>query len=217
MTHEPSEEPTVESDPTLRLTTAHLCDVSPAGIVMEAGIRALWPGARASGSAFTVKTPPGDNASLMLALRQVTPGQILVVDAGGALDRALWGAILSTVAIQQGVTGLVIDGAIRDSVEIAEMRFPVFARGRTPETPYNKIHGSTGKPVVCGGLLVHPGDAVYADADGIVVIPLNEHADTVERALHRIALEDQIFDGLAQGRSFEELLPILGQTRRTRQ
>jgi 4-hydroxy-4-methyl-2-oxoglutarate aldolase len=197
-----------------RLTTAHLCDVSPAGIVMDAGIQAIWPGAAASGSALTVRVPAGDNASLVVAIGRAAPGDLLVVDAGGSLERALWGAVLSQAAALRGIAGLVIDGAVRDCDEISQLRFPVFARGRTPATPYSKIHGRVGGTIVCGGLEVHPGDAVHADGDGVVVIPKDEHADIVERALHRVDLEDQVFNGLGEGRQLDELLPILAATRR---
>jgi 4-hydroxy-4-methyl-2-oxoglutarate aldolase len=197
-----------------RLTTAHLCDVSPAGIVMDAGIQAVWPGARVAGPAFTVRVPPGDNASLVAAIGRAAPGDVLVVDAGGSLERALWGAVLSDTAARQGIAGLVIDGAVRDCDEISTMRFPLFARGRTPVTPYSKIHGRIGRPVMCGGLRVSPGDGVYADGDGVAVIPRDEHDEIVDRALHRVELERQVFDGLRQGRPLEELLPILAATRR---
>lgn len=201
-------------DPASRLTTAHLCDVSPAGIVMDPGIRAVWPGARLAGPALTVQVPPGDNASLVVALGRAAPGDVLVVDAGGSLERALWGAILSDAAARRGIAGLVIDGAVRDCDEISRMRFPIFARGRTPITPYSKIHGRVGTAIVCGGLRVSSGDAVYADGDGVAVIPEAEYAEIVDRALHRVGLEQQVFDGLEQGRTLDELLPIMAATRR---
>jgi 4-hydroxy-4-methyl-2-oxoglutarate aldolase len=201
--------------PSSRVTTAHLCDVSPFGILMDAGIRAVWPGAQVEGRAFTVRTPPGDNASLMVALREAQPGDILVVDSGGRMERALWGAILSVAASNRGIRGLVIDGCVRDVDEIRELQFPVFARGITPDTPYSKVHGSTGQPVVCGGLTVNVGDAVYGDGDGVVVIAQDAHEAAVERARHRMSLEDQILQGLAEGRPLDELVPILAQTRRS--
>lgn len=197
-----------------RVTTAHLCDVSPNGILMDAGIRPIWPGAHLAGPAFTVRTAPGDNASLMVAMREAQPGDVLVVDGARALERALWGAILSLAARQRGIAGIVIDGAARDRDEIAEMAYPVFARGVTPDTPYSKVHGSTGQPVVCGGLTVRPGDMVYGDGDGVVVIPRDAHEATLDRANERIDLEDQIFQGLEAGRSLDELVPILARTRR---
>jgi 4-hydroxy-4-methyl-2-oxoglutarate aldolase len=212
---EPTEAVIATGAPSSRVTTAHLCDVSPFGILMDRGIRAVWAGANAEGRAFTVRTPPGDNASLMVALREAEAGDVLVVDSGGVLDRALWGAILSLAASNRGIRGLVIDGAVRDVDEIAEMRFPIFARGITPDTPYSKVHGSTGQPIVCGGLAVRTGDAVYADGDGVVVIASEVHEATLERARHRMSLEDEIFRGLAGGRPLDELVPILAQTRRS--
>ena len=198
-----------------RVTTAHLCDVSPMGILMDRAIGPVWPGAHLQGPAFTVKTPPGDNASLIAALRRAQPGDVLVVDGGGAVDRALWGAILSVAADKLGIRGIVLDAAIRDRDEIAELRYPVFARGISPDTPYSKVHGSTGEPVVCGGLSVRGGDYVYADGDGVVVIRREVHEATLERARHRMDLEDQIFRGLEAGQSLDDLVPILAQTRRS--
>ena len=201
--------------PAARVTTAHLCDVSPVGILMDRGIGPIWPGANMTGPAFTVRTAPGDNASLMVALREAQPGAVLVVDGGGLMDRALWGAILSLAARKRGIVGIVIDGAARDRDEIAEMRYPVFARAVSPDTPYSKLHGSTGKPVLCGGLTIRPSDMVYGDGDGVAVIAAEVHEATLERARQRMTLEDQIFAGLEAGRSLDELVPILAQTRRS--
>ena len=197
-----------------RVTTAHLCDVSPIGILMDSGIRPIWAGARLSGPAFTVKVAPGDNASLMVAIRTASSGDVLVVDGGGNVERALWGAILSLAARQRGIAGIVLDAAARDRDEITEMGWPVFARGVTPDTPYSKVHGSTGQPITCGGLTVKPGDMVYADGDGIVVISREAHDATLERAMERIEMEEQIFQGLEAGQPLDELVPILARTRR---
>lgn len=198
-----------------RVTTAHLCDVSPIGILMDADIRPIWPGAHLAGPAFTVRTAPGDNASLIVAIREAEPGDVLVVDGAGALERALWGAILSLAARNRGIAGIVIDGAARDRDEIAVMDYPVFARGVSPDTPYSKVHGSTRQPITCGGLTVRPGDMVYGDGDGVVVIPREAHEATLDRARERIDLEEQIFQGLEAGRSLDELVPILARTRRS--
>ena len=172
-----------------RVTTAHLCDVSPIGILMDSGIRPIWAGAHLSGPAFTVKVAPGDNASLMVAIRTANSGDVLVVDGGGNLERALWGAILSLAARQRSIAGIVLDAAARDRDEITEMGWPVFARGVTPDTPYSKVHGSTGQPITCGGLTVKPADMVYADGDGVVVISREAHDATLERAMERIEME----------------------------
>lgn len=198
-----------------RVTTAHLCDVSPIGILMDSGMRPIWAGARLAGPAFTVRVAPGDNASLMVAIRSAAAGDVLVVDGGGNVERALWGAILSMAARQRGIAGVVMDAAARDRDEIAEMAYPVFARGVTPDTPYSKVHGSTGQPVVCGGLTVKPADMVYADGDGVAVISREAHDATLERAMERIELEDEILRGLEAGKPLDELVPILARTRRS--
>jgi 4-hydroxy-4-methyl-2-oxoglutarate aldolase len=192
-----------------RVTTAHLVDVSPWGVVMDAGIQAMWPGAALAGPAFTVRTAPGDNASLQAAIAKAGPGDVIVADGHALVDRALWGAIMSRAAQLRGIAGLVLDGAVRDRDEIRQLGFPVFARAWTPLTPYNKVPGATQVPITCGGLAVGPGDAIYADGDGVVVIPRADHDATLARAHDRIGREARIMDRLEAGDQLADLLGLL--------
>lgn len=196
-----------------RLTTAHLCDVAPFGVAMSPRIMALWAGARASGPAFTVRVAPGDNASLHAAIAAARPGDVLVTDGAGFAERALWGAIMSYAAMLRGIAALVVDGAVRDVEEIAEMGFPVFASSRTPVGPYNKVHGQLGGHVTCGGIGVNSGDLVYADDDGVVVIPAASAEQMTAAALVRAEREAEIVRGLAAGTQLAELLPLLRKER----
>lgn len=196
-----------------RLTTAHLSDVAPFGVAMSPRIAAIWPGAFASGPAFTVKVAPGDNASLHAAIAAAQPGDVLVTDGAGFTERALWGAIMSYAAMRRGIAALVVDGAIRDVAEITEMGFPVFAAGRTPVGPYNKVHGELGGHVTCGGVGVSNRDLIYADDDGVVVLPADDAAQVTAAARVRAEREAEIVRGLATGAPLAELLPLLRKER----
>jgi 4-hydroxy-4-methyl-2-oxoglutarate aldolase len=192
-----------------RITTAHLCDVAPFGVVMDAKVRSVWRGARVSGPAFTVKVAPGDNASLHASLGVAKAGDVLVVEGSGFLERALWGAIMTFAAIRRGIAGLVVDGAVRDVEEIERLGFAVFAAGQTPVGPYNKVRGALGAQIVCGGLAVSPGDLVYADDDGVVVVPTADANAIVAAARDRADREEKIVRGLTEGAQLAELLPLL--------
>jgi 4-hydroxy-4-methyl-2-oxoglutarate aldolase len=199
--------------PADQLTTAHLSDVAPFGVAMSPRIAAIWPGARASGPAFTVKVAPGDNASLHAAIAAARPGDVLVTDGAGFTERALWGAIMSYAAMRRGIAALVVDGAVRDVAEITEMRFPVFAASRTPVGPYNKVHGELGGHVTCGGVGVNDRDLVYADDDGVVVIPAASAGMVTAAALVRAEREAEIVRGLDTGVQLADLLPLLRKER----
>jgi len=191
------------------LGTAHLADVSDFGRVVSSEIQSQWPGAQFSGRAFTVSTPPGDNASLHRALEMLTDGDVLVVDGCGDRSRALWGAIMSKAALGLGVRGIVVDGMIRDKGEIKELSFPAFALGANPSTPYNKVQGRIGGQIVVGGVEVNHGDTVVGDDDGVIVMPKESKEDIFARARTRHALEAEIVAGLDRGEPLSSLLQIL--------
>jgi regulator of RNase E activity RraA len=125
---------------------------------------------RMVGTAFTVRTRPGDNLMVHKALDMAVPGDIIVVDAGGALDHAIIGELMSGWAQKRGLGGFVIDGAIRDSDALAEGDFPVYAAGVTHRGPYKDGPGEINVTVSVGGMVVHPGDLIAGDHDGVVAI-----------------------------------------------
>ena len=107
---------------------------------------------------------------------------MIVVDGGGALERALWGDKMSRLALDRGVAGIVIDGAVRDVDGIETLRFPVFAAGVTPTPPRTRLPGELDLAVACGDVTVRPGDYVYGDRDGVVVVPSAIHAEIARTA-----------------------------------
>lgn len=147
------------------------------GLMPVAG---LAHGQRIAGTALTVKTRPGDNLVVHRALQHIEPGHVLVIDAGGAIDRAIVGEIMVRQAKAVGAVGLVIDGAIRDKDGLDELGLPVFAVGVNHIGPYKSGPGAIHGPVQIGGSVVHDGDVVVADSDGIVFVPAQHAAEVIE-------------------------------------
>ncbi|HEY8773022.1 MAG TPA: RraA family protein [Gaiellaceae bacterium] len=163
------------------LPTAELADAAGFPIAMDARIRPVWRGARLAGQAFTVRTPPGEHRAVREAAESAPAGAVLVIDGGGELDRALWGDKMSELALDRGLAGVVVDGAVRDVDGIEALGFPVFAAGSVPTPPGRDRSGNRDVPVSCGGLKVRPGDYVYGDTDGVVVVPQTQHDEILAR------------------------------------
>lgn len=135
------------------------------------GTRALRPfhrSRRLIGTAVTVKTRPGDNLALLKAFEILRRGDVLVVDGGGDLNHALLGKLMMSTASAAGVSGFVVDGAIRDVVAFEEADFPCFARGVTHRGPYKLGPGEINVPVAVDGMIVNPGDVIVGDDDGLI-------------------------------------------------
>lgn len=123
------------------------------------------------GTAFTLRVPQGDNLMFHVAMDMAQPGDVIMIDAGGFTDRAILGELMATYCKSRGIKGIVCDGAIRDRGALAEMEdFPVYARSATPNGPYKNGPGEINVPVVIGGKVVHPGDIIVGDDDGVIVI-----------------------------------------------
>jgi RraA family protein len=129
---------------------------------------------RMVGTAFTVRTRPGDNLMVHKAIDMAAPGDVIVVDAGGALENALIGELMAGWARKRGVAGFVIDGAIRDSEALSGGDFPVYAAGVTHRGPWKDGPGEINVVVSVGGMVVRPGDLIAGDHDGVVAIPAEE-------------------------------------------
>ena len=153
-----------------KFQAAILADVAGRRGAMHGRIAALRPRMKLAGPALTVDVRPGDNLMIHAAIALAKPGDVLVIDGKGDQTAALMGTIMMTACQQLGLAGVIIDGAVRDSLEIDEMDYPVFSFGTNPNGPTKNVPGRIGHPVSCGGVTVRSGDLVVADADGIVVI-----------------------------------------------
>lgn len=152
-----------------------------------------------AGRALTVRTAVGDNAFIHRALDLVKPGDVLVVDGGGDMARALIGEIMVTLAEVRGAAGFVIDGAIRDTAIIGAGAFPVFARAAIHRGPYKNGPGAINVPVAVGGQIVNPGDIVIGDADGVVAFPVDGAAALLEAVRAQEAKEAGILESIHAG------------------
>jgi 4-hydroxy-4-methyl-2-oxoglutarate aldolase len=129
---------------------------------------------RLVGRALTVKAPPGDSLTVHGAITQCQPGDVLVIDWRGHVDSCSGGSGMLIGPIRHGLAGVVVDGAWRDIPDLQALNFPVFGRGTSPVSRAKSQLGEINVPVSCGGVVVHPGDLIVADAEGIVVVPRTE-------------------------------------------
>lgn len=153
-------------------------------------ISGLTAGATMAGPAFTVRTRPGDNLVVHKALDLARPGEILVIDAGGATNRAILGGLMGSYATMRGLAGLVIDGAVRDRSEMAQDAPPVFARALSHLGPYKNGPGDLRAPVSLGGVAVNDGDLIVGDENGIAVIPRDRCDEIITAAEAKRAAEE---------------------------
>lgn len=142
------------------------------------------------GPALTVLTREGDNLAIHRALDEAEPGDFLVVCGGRDHNRALFGDLLAEVAIARGVRGVILDGALRDRSSVEELGLPVWSASVTPAGPTKTGPGKVSIPIACGGVVVHPGDVIVADNDGVAVVPAAEAAQVAERLRAIETLED---------------------------
>lgn len=171
------------------------------------GIRRL-AGTRVVGPAYPVQTMGGENGTIHRALRDAPMGAVLVVDAAGAEERAVWGEVLTVAAEQAQLRGVVVDGLTRDHDGIVERGFPLFARGTSPAGPHKGWRGRHGRQISCGGVVVDRGDVVIGDGDGVVVVPRERAAAIHATALERIAQEEEWIERLRAGEPSTSILGI---------
>ena len=164
------------------------------------GLRAYHRPAPLAGTAVTVRTRGGDNLAVLRAFEFCRPGHVMVVDADGECSNALVGGILTFYAASIGLAGMVLDGAIRDTAEIAERTFPVYARGHTHRGPYKDGPGAINIPVSVGGLTIRPGDIVVGDQDGLLAFAPEEAEALIEKAIAHRDKEEQTMAAMREGR-----------------
>ena len=153
---------------------------------MSPGMQPLYrPVGRLAGRALTVKAPPGDGLTVNGALTLCQPGDVLVIDWRGHVDSCSGGSGMLIGPIRQGLAGVVVDGAWRDIPDLQALNFPVFGRGTCPVSRAKSQLGEINVPICCGGVVVHPGDLIVADAEGIVVVPRTETASVLSAVRER--------------------------------
>ncbi len=189
------------------VSAANLSDALHRGGVLQ-GIRPLWRGIRMVGRAITVRTYPGDWSKPVQAIDRAEPGDVIVIDAGG-VGPALWGELATHSAIQKGVAGVVIDGAIRDSDDIVDLKFPAFSRLVMPNAGEPKGFGEIGVPVTVANMKVEPGDWLLGDGDGVVVLPRAIAVEYANRAMDVLEKENRIREEIKEGSTLAKVTELL--------
>jgi 4-hydroxy-4-methyl-2-oxoglutarate aldolase len=175
---------------------------------MASAIKPIASGLKVCGPALTVDCPAGDNLTIHAAIAGARPGDVLVVDFKAFTEAGPFGEIMAQASLQRKIAGLVIDGSVRDSVEIRGLGFPVFARGLCIRGTSKVKHGTIGQPIVCGGVAVAPGDIVLGDDDGVVVVPRAIAAEAATWAAERVAKEDEMIRKIKAGATTVDLLGL---------
>jgi 4-hydroxy-4-methyl-2-oxoglutarate aldolase len=204
-----------------RLSSAVLADVLDAlghrDSALPPSIRPLRPEWKLFGQAVTLEAvtvssePANPYAVEMACIDQLRPGEVLVATTQGDTGSALWGELLSTAARARGALGAVVDGLTRDAARILAMNFPVFASGFNPLDSKGRLDCiAHGAPIRIGRCVVHPGDWVFGDIDGVVIVP-EELADAaVTKAMAKVTGENRVREELAKGRGLREVFAEYG-------
>lgn len=175
----------------LNLPVANVSDCMSRLTAGGSRIRPMHKSGQLAGPALTVKTRPGDNLMLHKAIDLAEPGDIIVCDAGGDLTNSLMGELMLSHALKRGVSGFVLNGAIRDAEAFLDINLPVFAAGVSHRGPYKDGPGEINVSVAIDGMVVKPGDLIIGDWDGVLCVPLKEVDSILKKTEEKQASEIQ--------------------------
>lgn len=186
-----------------KFASSILADVAGRRGAMDARIAPLTHATRIAGPAFTVEVRPGDNLMIHAAMAMARPGDILVIDGKADRSCALMGAIMMNTCRQLGFGGVILDAALRDTEELLELGFPVYAIGANPNGPTKGVAGRINWPVTCGGVVVNPGDLIVGDADGVVVVEREKAGLLLELAEKKVLDERARIADILAGKNIQ--------------
>ncbi len=184
---------------------------------MQHTIRPLLPETVVVGRAMPVlcldvyEIPDEPYQQEIAAVDSLKQDDVLVCSTNGSTRICFWGELLSTAARARGARGAVIEGFIRDVRKIMQMQFPIFTTGITPVDSNGRGEVvAYNVPIECGGVTVNPGDIVFGDADGVVVIPQSVETQVIEAALEKVSAENRTRDALQEGATLREVYDRFG-------
>lgn len=175
---------------------------------MTSQMRPLFEGIRFVGTAITVKTLASDLAAVFKAIDVCQPGDVIVIDSHQSVDTAFWGENMTLSALNRGIVAAVIDGACRDVEEIRRLRFPVISKGVVPNVGSISGYGDVNVPIHCGGVVVHPGDILIVDGNGVVTVPREDSAEVLVRARKLLSTEHVLQEKIKGGATIGELVKV---------
>lgn len=188
----------IDATELLAMGSATLYEASTQDLYLDADFRPAWEGAEIVGRALPVSARIGDNLALHWGVADAEPGDVLMVDAGGG-SYGYWGEVMTVAAQARGITGLIIDGGVRDTRQMAGLGFPVFSTDVSIRGTEKLWPGTVGRTITMRGRVVSRGDLVVADRDGVCVIPSAMVSRVVEAARARVAKEDTYMERLRSG------------------
>ena len=184
----------------LKLPAGNVADSAGRNSVMDSRIKPIDPASKMIGRAVTAECFPGDNLALHQGMEAAKAGDVLVFDLKGFTEAGHFGDIMATACVYKGIAGVVIDGSCRDSQDIKELGLPVFAKAFNPRGTVKESLGRVNVPVICGGVTVRPGDIVFGDCDGVVVVPQEQEDEIFEKACAKydkeIRIREQVLNGV---------------------
>jgi 4-hydroxy-4-methyl-2-oxoglutarate aldolase len=174
---------------------------------MDPGMRAFFTDIRIAGTAVTVRAPGPDATIIHYAIGQARPGDILVIDRCGDMKHASMGGAVAYAARKAGVAGIIVDGMVTDIGELRQYGVPVWARGLSPITvKLMGLGGGFSVPVSCGGVAVTPGDAIFADENGVLVLPPDQIEAAATRAIGMQADEKKTLARIDAGEKYPDII-----------
>ncbi|CAN5394128.1 RraA family protein [soil metagenome] len=192
-----------------KIPTSIIVDCYSRYPVLAPALKALNPNdARFAGSALTCEDLEGGNFMSLFAIEYCKAGDVLVIDVKGITSRAGLGSINAMVFKKKGGKAIIVNGAVRDSEELAELGIPVFCLGATPAGPHKGVKGNVNCPIALGSATICPGDILVGDRDGIVCVPINDANSVLEAALLRLETEAQWLKQINEGKTFAQILNI---------
>ena len=181
------------------LSSATIHEASGRKGFIDSKIKPLKKGLKLCGTAFTVQTASGDNLMLHKALEISKKGDVIVATVGTAYDYGYWGDLMATQALAKGLEGLAIDGCVRDSEDMINQGFKVFCRGTCIRGTVKKTLGLINYHINFGWATVNPGDLIFGDDDGMVVIRYEDCEDVLKKSLERVEKEKIKAQALKEG------------------
>lgn len=193
------------------VTPATIHEAQDRSGALDPAIQPVKPGLTLCGPAVTVQCTPGDNMMLIAAIGTAQPGDVLVVSAGGLRVQGGFGEVLATACMSRGIAGLVIDAGVRDGSAIRKLGFPVFSTGLAMHGTVKETVGSVNHPVVIGGIVVHPGDVISGDDDGVVCLKRGDIDRVCKAGQAREEKEESMMAALREG---ADILDLSGMRQR---